>query len=123
MPIYIKKPKSLFWTAHSKDKMQFYRLSESRVKRVLHSPKRIEEGIAPDTIAIMQPVSVKWKMEKGEENNENGKRKEIWTQEIWVMIEETKKERKIISTWRYPGMTKAGEPLPEEILREMREMA
>ncbi len=116
MPIYIKKPKSLFWTAHSKDKMRFYRLSESRVKRVLHSPKRIEEGIAPDTIAIMQPQSVKSEME-------NGKRKEIWTQEIWVMLEETKKERKIISAWRYPGMTKAGEPLPEEILKEMLEIA
>ena len=39
------------------------------------------------------------------------------------MLEETKKERKIISAWRYPGMTKAGEPLPEEILKEMLEIA
>jgi hypothetical protein len=50
----------------------------------------------------------------------NNKWVEIWTQEIWVMVEETKKERKIISVWRYPGMTKPGEPLPEEILNEMR---
>lgn len=81
--------------------MNFYRLSEQRVRRVLISPKRIEIGVAPDTVAMMQPQAVKGKME-------NGKRKEVWTQEIWVMIEDAKEERKIISVWRYPGMTKPG---------------
>ena len=112
--IYSKKSKPFHWTTHVKDKMRFYRLSESRVKRVMHSPRRIEEGIAPDTIAMMQPASIRTGME-------NGKRKETWNQELWVMIEETKKERKIISAWRYPGMTRAGQPLPEEILREISE--
>lgn len=108
------RQKSLHWTNHAKGKMRFYRLSEQRIRRVLNSSKRIEEGIAPKTVAMMQPQSVKSKME-------NGKRKEIWTQEIWVMIEETKNQRRIISAWRYPGMTKPGEPLPHEILREISE--
>ena len=108
--IIIPKQKPLYWTSHAKDKMRFYNLSESRVKRVLNAPKRTEEGIAPDTIAMMQPASIKTTVGKPG-----------WSQEIWVMIEETKKERKIISAWRYPGMTKAGEPLPEEILQEISE--
>lgn len=101
--------KKLHWTSHAKGKMNFYRLSEARVRRVLHSPYRIEEGIAPNTIALMQPVAMK--------NTTKGK--EDWTQEIWLMIEETKSERKIISVWRYPGKTKIGEPIPEEIKREI----
>ena len=110
MVLYNRKQKPFHWTAHSKDKMRFYRLSESRVKRVLHSPKRIEEGIAPDTIAVMQPASLKSKIE-------NGKRKEIWTQEIWVMIEETPKQRNVISVWRYPGATKPRSEIALDFLR------
>jgi len=85
--------------------MSFYHLSKQRVQRVLHTPKRIEEGIAPNTIAIMQVA---------------GSQKHPY--EIWVMLQETKTRRKIISAWRYPGRTKPGQPLPEEILREIREV-
>lgn len=88
--------------------MHQYGLSEARVRRVMHSPKRIEEGIAPKTIAMMQPASIK-----------TVKNKPAWTQEIWVMVTQGKSEKKVISAWRYPGMTKPGEPLPEEIIREM----
>lgn len=127
------KLKPLFWTNHAKAKMAFYRLSEQRVKRVLHFPERIEEGIAPDTIAMMQPASYKTKplplppLNKGRVGAGYPlliKEREglYWTQEIWVMIEETKTKRKIISSWRYPGMTKKGEPLPAAILREMEEI-
>lgn len=84
-------------------KMRFYRLSESRVRRVIHSPKRIEEGIAPKTIAVMQSA---------------GSKRHPY--EIWAMIQEEKSRRKVISAWRYPGITKPGQPLPEEILREIR---
>ncbi|MBI4993684.1 hypothetical protein HZC33_01870 [Candidatus Wolfebacteria bacterium] len=101
MPI-LKKPKTLFWTNHANGKMNFYKLSPQRVLRVLNSPKRIEEGIAPNTIAMCQLAgSVKHPYE------------------IWVMIAETKIRRKIISAWKYPGITKAGEPLPKEILNEL----
>ncbi|MDI6717825.1 MAG: hypothetical protein QMD86_02155 [Patescibacteria group bacterium] len=91
----IPKAKTLLWTNHSRAKMNFYRLSEQRIKRILNAPKRVEKGIAPKTIAAMQPLSV---------IKNNGK--ELWKQEIWVMVEDTKTQKKIISAWRYPGMTK-----------------
>ena len=105
----IQKIKPLKWTSHSKMKMQYYRLSEGRVRRVLHSPMRIEEGVAENTIAIMQPVSMISTI-KGAED---------WNQEIWVLLVETPSERRVISAWRYPGKTVPGEPLPAEIIREM----
>lgn len=117
--INIKPPKTLFWTNHAKAKMNFYRLSEQRVRRVLNSPKRIEEGIAPKTIAMMQPASYKTYGSNKTDRLDGT----YWTQEIWVMIEDSRVKRKIISAWRYPGMTKVGEPLPEEILLEMSEVA
>lgn len=85
----IAKPKTLFWTRHSKEKMRFYNLSESRVKRILRAPKRIEEGVAPDTVAMMQVA--------GTPKN---------PYEIWVMVENEKTQKKIISAWRYPGQSK-----------------
>ena len=40
--------------------------------------------------------------------------------EIWVMIQETRAKRRVISAWRYPGITKPGDSIPEEILREIK---
>jgi hypothetical protein len=108
------KAKKLVWTIHSQAKMRQYGLSESRIRRVLHSPLRMEEGIAEDTVAFMQPGTVK-RMEKGKPVE--------WKQEIWVMVSETPAERRVVSAWRYPGVTKPGEGLPEEIMREMRQLA
>ncbi len=88
MPI-IHGARPLYWTHHSKVKMRVYGLSEQRVRRVIHAPKRVEEGIAPKTMAMMQVVG-------------NVKR----PHEIWVMIRDEKARRKIISAWRYPGTTK-----------------
>lgn len=84
--------------------MAYYRLSESRVRRVIKTPERIEVGIAEGTIALMQPQG----RGKGEH-------------EIWTMVKDVSKERRVISAWRYPGRTVPGEPLPEAILREFRE--
>mgnify|MGYP001563016524 FL=1 len=97
--------KVLYWTQHAKAKMRYYALSEQRVRRVLKTPSRIEEGIAPETIALMQRA---------------GSKKHPY--EIWVMVVDEEAGRKIISAWRYPGLTHPGEPLPEEILREFREI-
>ena len=83
--------------------MRQYGLSENRVKRVMHTPKRIEEGIAPKTVAMMQRA---------------GSMKRPY--EIWIMISDKADKRNIVSAWRYPGITKPGEPLPEAILKEMR---
>jgi hypothetical protein len=113
---FFKEPKStenLFWTKHAKEKMRYYQLSENRLKRVLRNPKRIEKGIAPNTIAIMQPAGTK-----------------KHPTEIWLMYQIKKfkvkglesKVIRIISAWRYPGISPIGEPppIPEDILAELK---
>jgi hypothetical protein len=107
----IPKFKPLTWTAHAKMKMQFYKLSPARVRRVLQSPKRIEEGVAPKTIAMMQPGSVKT-------SGPRGAAQETWSQEIWVMFQDSPQERKVISAWRYPGVTKPRSPILRSMFRE-----
>jgi hypothetical protein len=102
--------KKIIWTKHSKNKMSFYNLSESRIRRVLKNPYRVEEGIAENTIAVMQPASIKKK------NN-----KKFWRQEIWVMFQLKNNNLKIISAWRYPGKSPQNNPVPKEILDELRE--
>ncbi len=102
MPI-IRRPVSLEWTLHAQAKMRHYRLSPARVRRVLHAPRRTEEGVALDTIAVMQPASMKTK--------------DAWTQEIWVMVQDGPKARRVISAWRYPGVTK---PRAAAVLAAMR---
>ena len=101
---FLKKKKVLYWTSHALGKMHFYQLSENRVKRVINSPHRTEKGIAPNTIGMMQRA---------------GSKKHPY--EVWTMIQDEKGRRKVISSWRYPGITKPGEKLPEEILKEIRE--
>jgi len=115
--------------------MAFYRLSEQRVARVLHSPRRVEEGVAPKTVAMMQPASVRTRTEavlsdvshRGVERNRRtlsnetsdskSKPKESWSQEIWVMVQDIGKERKIVSAWRYPGMTRPKDAAAMDVLR------
>ena len=108
----MKLPKSdakYAWTHHAVSKLFQYGLSEGRVKRIIRYPKRTEEGIADDTVAVMQPAGTKR------------------YQEIWVMYRLTKPEKKgakpqllIITAWRYPGESPARDPVPKEILDEVR---
>ena len=98
----VKHAKEYKWTYHAHAKMRQYGLSEQKMRSVIHSPKRIEKGIAPDTVAFLKSA---------------GSAKH--PHEIWVMVVEEKNERRIISAWRYPGVTKPGEPLPQAILSEM----
>jgi len=100
-----KDTEKLSWTKHSIEKMKYYGLSGQRVKRVLRHPNRVEEGIAPVTIAVMQRA---------------GSRKR--PHEIWVMYADFRKNKKrIISTWRYPGISPKGQeiPIPDEIREEV----
>jgi hypothetical protein len=97
--LILKKPKALYWTLHSRHKMRQYGLSEARVRRILHSPKRIEKGIATRTAACMQTVT--------------GPKRSY---ELWVMVQDEKSRRKVISAWRYPGVTKPGEPVLMELM-------
>jgi hypothetical protein len=103
---FLKRPSKLEWTLHAKAKMNHYRLTPSRVRHVLHAPKRIEEGIAPKTIAMMQPVSIKTSA-----GRDGGAKKESWSQEIWVMVQDKDNVRTVISAWRYPGVTKVRDVL------------
>ena len=90
------------WTNHVQQKMMYYGISESLIKRITRFPKRKEEGIAPKTVAVMQPTSSK-------------------KQEVWVMFTEVGTKKKIISAWRYPGVSPLGRkiPIPDEILQEL----
>lgn len=102
-----KNSEQFVWTNHSIDKMRQYGLSEQRVRSVLHTPKRKEEGVAPNTSAVMQSTGTK-----------------KHPSEVWVMYQDINvkssmpndqsnpndqflkpNKRRIISTWRYPGIS------------------
>ncbi len=100
-----KNNKEFYWTNHIKRKMRYYGLGEGRLRRILKNPSRREKGIAPGTIALMSPAGTKKPTE------------------IWLMYQETNKNKKrMISAWRYPGISPTGEqiPIPEDILEELK---
>lgn len=99
-----KDDQRLAWTEHAKRKMLHYRLSESRIRGVLAHPKRSERGIAPGTIALMQPTGTTKR-----------------PTEIWVMYQRTGKKKRIITAWRYPGKSPLREviPIPDDIREEL----
>lgn len=139
MQIRIPKSDKYEWTRHAMYKMQQYGLSPQRVIRVIRNPQRVEEGIVEKTVAVMQPSSTKIK---------NGKKiwsQEIWTMyqikcknqksKIKITNQNAKLEKipntrykilntanrriRIISAWRYPGVSPKNSPIPEEILMEI----
>lgn len=93
--------KKIQWTEHSKLKMRQYGLSKIKILNLLRKPQRTEKGIAEGTTAVMQPNKV-YSMSKIKKN----------PGEIWLMYKDTKDFRKIISAWRYPGISKPGDPVP-----------
>ena len=99
-----KNDKYYQWTQHIKDKMLFYGISEQKIKTILKSPDRHEEGVAPNTNAAMK-------------RNDTPKRKG----EIWVMYQKRGLKSLMISAWRYPGKSVPGKaiPIPDEILNEI----
>lgn len=92
------------WTNHSRDKMRYYRLGETRIKRIIRHPVRVEGGIIEDAVACMQPAG--------------GKR----YSEIWVMYILNKSKIKIITAWRYPGRSPQRDPIPPDILQEIKNL-
>ncbi|MCD6086112.1 hypothetical protein J7J37_00960 [bacterium] len=113
------RKEDIIWTKHSQEKLREYNLSKSRIVRVLRNPQRVEEGIAPRTLALMQPA---------------GSKKHPY--EIWLMAQIIFPKRKkikeidridkrykvrIISAWKYPGQTPIGKPIkiPEDALEEL----
>ncbi len=114
----MKPPKNddkFYWTRHVADKMRYYGISESLIKRIIRYPKRLEEGVAPDTFAGMTPAG-------------SAKR----PQEIWVMYAKKLKVKSeklkvsksriiVISAWRYPGKSpvRGQIPIPKDIIGEI----
>ncbi len=92
------------WTYHVTQKMRQYGISESRIKRIIRYPKRTEEGIAENTVAVMQPAGT------------------TRYQEIWVMYAVKGKKLRIITTWRYPGKSPERNPIPENVINEVRNL-
>lgn len=126
--MHLNIPKSdnkYHWTQHCIRKMLFYGLTADRIKRVMRNPKRVENGVAENTIAVMTLA--------GTINKPS---------EIWVMYQQQNQNsppkadlpraekfksqnfgRKIIiSAWRYPGVSPVGKqiPIPADILEELK---
>jgi hypothetical protein len=116
--MFFKQSQQIFWTQHAQRKLIFYKLSKQRILRIINYPQRVEEGIAHGTIAMMQRA---------------GTKKNPY--EIWVMLIILEKSRnkkqaeinnfsnscinlKIISAWKYPGITKPQSQLTIDILRQ-----
>ena len=106
------------WTRHAQDKMRYYRLTEARVKRIIRNPARTEEGVLDNAIACMQPAGGK-------------NYSEIWTMYLLEKSDDIsflsarkiqKSKFKIITAWRYPGKSPEREPIPAEVLREIRNL-
>ena len=105
----MKLENKYIWTKHSQYKMRYYGLSPQRIKRIIRHPARVEEAIVPNLIAVMAPAVVKTKA--GKQNK---------AQEIWAMYKLTKNQIKVITAWRYPGKSPARNPIPKEILDEIK---
>lgn len=110
----------------------FYGLSADRIKRVMRSPKRSENGIAEGTIAVMQPAGSKtrpsevWVMyavsnkphtlslSKGSYNDKS--------LDKLGMIGQKANQKIVITAWRYPGVSPVRDeiPIPADILEELK---
>ena len=123
--------KKLHWTEHSKIKMKQYGLSKQKLLGILYKPERKEKGIAPGTTAVMKTnkkfVNKTIPLLKNKTNPPSFRQvgTPAWRRkapgEIWLMYKDVKDFRKIISAWRYPGISKPGEeiPIPEDIRQEL----
>ena len=120
---------------HSHDKMREYNLSESRIKRIIRHPTRVEKSIIEDEqiVAAMQPAGGKnyseiwviYKIEKKEAGRRGSEGKFIQNPAYQKLLQQTEGgfgggKIKIITVWRFPGKSSARDPIPEDILSEIR---
>jgi len=120
--------RKLFWTEHSKIKMRQYGLSKQKLLGILYKPERREQGIVPGTRAMMKTNKIFLGPKKITISGAWQKPRRA-PGEIWLMYKDVKMKgvhgaiptRKIISAWRYPGISKTGEaiPIPEDIRLEL----
>lgn len=113
--------KHLFWTEHAKAKMRQYALSKTRLIQMLYTPERKEAGIVPGTVAVMRTNKLFRTISKKMPIIKNHWQPKKVPGEVWLMYKDDKDLRKIISAWRYPGVSKPGEsiPVPEDIRQEL----
>jgi len=121
----ILRHKKLFWTQHSQIKMRQYGLSKQKLLGILARPERKEKGIVPGTLAAMRTNKIFFKAKQISLDKAWQKSKRT-PGEIWIMFKDVKSvstgnARKIISAWRYPGVSKPGEaiPIPEDIKQDI----
>jgi len=109
----IENDRFYFWTNHAKYKLLQYGLSPTAVKSVVRRPERIEEGIAPETTAVMRRKDTKktkreiWVMYQGYKNTKLQKREDSLSNS----------KKKIISAWIYPGVSPKDKEIfvPEDV--------
>lgn len=126
------------WTRHIKNKMLFYNVSGAQILRVLSKPDRREEAIAPGTVGAMKVVKhnvnktaaptkkretelwIMYKMNSQRTANNAQRNHKSKLEEMGYKRPKTSKVT-MISVWRYPGRTKAGErpDIPEGVLEEL----
>lgn len=109
--------KKIFWSEHAKIKIRQYGLSRMRLVQIINRPERKEQGIAPKTVAVMQTK----KVFTSARALALRKTKPAPPGEIWLMYQDAKGIRTVISAWRYPGISKPGQaiPLPADINQEL----
>ncbi|MCX6763690.1 MAG: hypothetical protein NTZ97_03075 [Candidatus Moranbacteria bacterium] len=127
-----KNTEKYFWTEHSVYKMRQYGLSAQRILRVIRAPFRKEEGIVKNTIAVMQPnkpvkhtseIWVMYQTRRAGNSKSNpakaGLNPKIPHPSLCATFSQGEKRIKIISAWRYPGVSPKRNPIPEDILSEI----
>jgi len=130
------------WTSHVAEKMQQYGIPESRIRRIIRYPARTEEGIAPDTVAVMQPAGTTryheiWVMYKLATNNRPASLDERASrggqpttnsgqvggqkleQDPFNVLSRGQTKIRVITAWRYPGKSPERSPIPEDVIREI----
>lgn len=100
-----KTERTYIWTNHAQKKMRHYNISESLVKRIIRHPDRTEEAIVPGLIAAMKKMKSK-------------SYPEVWT--MYCPVEKEGGQIKIITAWRYPAESPERDPIPADILQEVR---
>lgn len=109
------------WTGHARMKMRHYRLTESRIKRIIRFPTRIEEGVLEKGIACMQPDGIFKKIEQKGNRWSKKSQSEIWVMYVIVKYEGVSR-LKVITAWRYPGQSPERDPIPVSVLAEVKKI-
>lgn len=118
------------FTNHARVKMRQYGITESRVKRIIRYPERTEETVIEKAIAAMQKTGGKkdkemWVMYligKSKIKSQKSKNEEDDEREGISNFSLPVRKIKVITAWRYPGVSPRRNPIPDEVLAEVRDL-